>query len=87
MTDKCERHREADCVLCGWMACEADSEAMKDKLSKAEGILRRYPEGWSEYRRATAARTCPACRGYDLERQWCSVCDGRGRVIARQDAP
>ncbi|PAP68369.1 hypothetical protein CJ023_29735 [Pseudomonas aeruginosa] len=25
-------------------------------------------------------RPCPACRGYDLERRWCHVCDGRGVV-------
>lgn len=25
-------------------------------------------------------RTCPACRGYDLERRWCRFCDGRGVV-------
>jgi hypothetical protein len=23
---------------------------------------------------------CPACRGYNLERQWCSVCDRKGYV-------
>lgn len=23
-------------------------------------------------------RTCPACRGYDLEKQWCNKCNGSG---------
>lgn len=27
-------------------------------------------------------RSCPACRGYDLERQWCDVCKGYGYVDA-----
>lgn len=25
-------------------------------------------------------RCCPACRGYDLERQWCELCHGNGYV-------
>lgn len=25
-------------------------------------------------------RPCPYCRGYDLERRWCHVCNGRGVV-------
>lgn len=39
-----------------------------DALRIAESILRRYPEGFAEYRR----RTCPACRGYSLERRYSS---------------
>jgi RecJ-like exonuclease len=23
---------------------------------------------------------CPKCRGYNLERKWCDVCDGKGIV-------
>ncbi len=30
--------------------------------------------------RMSQFRPCPACRGYDLERRWCHVCDGRGVV-------
>lgn len=56
------------------------------QLHTAESMLRRYPEGWNEYRQSIADRTCPACRGYSLERRWCSVCDGRGRVTAQQEA-
>ncbi len=26
---------------------------------------------------------CPACRGYDLERQWCEVCDHTGIVTQK----
>lgn len=26
-------------------------------------------------------RQCPACRGYELERQWCNVCKGYGVLI------
>ncbi|WP_368767572.1 hypothetical protein [Pseudomonas aeruginosa] len=25
-------------------------------------------------------KPCPYCRGYDLERRWCHVCNGRGVV-------
>jgi DnaJ-class molecular chaperone len=24
--------------------------------------------------------TCPRCRGYNVERQWCDRCKGEGRV-------
>lgn len=27
-------------------------------------------------------RTCPACRGYELERSWCSVCNKTGIVFS-----
>lgn len=28
-------------------------------------------------------KPCPYCRGYDLERRWCHVCNGRGVVDVR----
>ncbi len=28
----------------------------------------------------TVLRPCPKCRGYDLERRWCGLCDGRGVI-------
>lgn len=30
-------------------------------------------------------RVCPACRGYNLERSWCDVCDRKG-VIPKSSA-
>jgi len=32
-------------------------------------------------------RPCPKCRGYDLERRWCGVCDSRGVVEVEDDRP
>lgn len=34
-----------------------------------------------------AYKPCPACRGYNLERQWCSVCDTRGFVTNGEPKP
>jgi len=32
-------------------------------------------------------QTCPRCRGYWLERQWCALCNGNGLVkLDRRDA-
>lgn len=28
-------------------------------------------------------RVCMACRGYELERRWCSFCNGSGVVTVR----
>lgn len=28
--------------------------------------------------------TCPRCRGYDLEKQWCLVCDKTGFILKPQ---
>ena len=28
----------------------------------------------------TLSRPCPKCRGYDLERRWCGLCDGHGVI-------
>lgn len=30
------------------------------------------------------AETCPACRGYDLERRWCAHCNGTGQRASRK---
>lgn len=32
-------------------------------------------------------KTCPVCRGYEVERQWCSCCNGSGFIIpsAKED--
>lgn len=48
------------------------AEALKQTRQQQDGL------------RAAGAqvRPCPACRGYDLERLWCSRCEGRGVVEA-----
>lgn len=36
---------------------------------------------WFALTPAHRLRACPSCRGYSLERQWCSVCNRSGSVI------
>lgn len=31
--------------------------------------------------------TCPRCRGYSLESQWCSTCKGAGFIAKRSAEP
>jgi DnaJ-class molecular chaperone len=31
--------------------------------------------------------TCPHCRGYNVERQWCDHCKGDGRVDVKAKVP
>lgn len=40
---------------------------------------RSYP-AQSAYRPSEKLVNCPKCRGYNLERQWCDLCDGKGYV-------
>lgn len=37
-------------------------------------------QGQSFYRPFEKLVNCPKCRGYNLERQWCDLCDGKGYV-------
>jgi len=37
-------------------------------------------QGQSFYRPTEKLVNCPKCRGYNLERQWCDLCDGKGYV-------
>lgn len=42
--------------------------------------IRRPNLGQSAYRPTEKLVNCPKCRGYNLERQWCDLCDGKGYV-------
>ena len=58
-----------------------DLETLRAGFGEVSSNKTRRPcPGQSAYRPTEKLVNCPKCRGYNLERQWCDLCDGKGYV-------
>lgn len=55
-------------------------------MERARIIVSQWPQ-WKQdvcLTKYSIYKTCPRCRGYDLEKQWCLVCNKTGFILKPQ---